>query len=484
MDNNSLKGKTFKGLSWSLIDNIANQGITFIVGLVLARLLTPEEYGIIGIILIFIAIFNGIVDGGLSTALIQKSSPSNVDYNTVFYSNLVLSIVMYVILYLISEPIAAFFSQPILISITKIMGVILIINALSIIHRTILVIRIDFKTQTKISLTASVLSGVLGISSAIYGLGVWSLVIQQLSRQLLSTILLWIWCHWRPSRIFSKHSFVSLFGYGWKIMLSGMINSLWTEIYQIIIGRYYSAASLGQYTRAKQFSDICSSNLTSVVQRVTFPVLVTIKDDQPRLKSAYRKLIRCIMLVTCVLLIGMAGCSESLILLLLGNQWTEASSYLPIICFAGVFYPLSAINLNMLMLQGKSGLYLKLEIIKKCIALVPIIVGIFFNIYYMLWASVIYGIVAYIINAYFSGREINYNIKEQIADIRMPIILSGMMYILIRVVNIPSLSPILNLLIQVVVGALFVIIFLIITKDSDFRDICCTIHKYLRNAKS
>lgn len=484
MDNNSLKGKTFKGLSWSLIDNIANQGITFIVGLVLARLLTPEEYGIIGIILIFIAIFNGIVDGGLSTALIQKAKPSNTDYNTVFYSNLMLSIIMFIILFMVSEPLATFFSQPILVKITKVMGIILIINALSIIHRTILVIQIDFKTQTKISLVASILSGILGILSAIYGLGVWSLVIQQLSRQILSTILLWVLCYWRPSWIFSKRSFVSLFGYGWKIMFSGMINSLWTEIYQIIIGRYYSAATLGQYTRAKQFSDICSSNLTSVVQRVTFPVLVTIKDDKPRLKSAYRKLIRCIMLVTCVLLIGMAGCSESLLLLLLGNQWNEASTYLPVICFAGVFYPLSAINLNMLMLQGKSGLYLKLEIIKKCIALVPIIVGIFFNIYYMLWASVIYGVVAYVINAYFSGREIDYTIKEQVADISRPIILSGLMYLLIRVVNTPSLSPILNLLIQVAVGALFVILFLIATKDSDFRDICSTVYKYLRNAKS
>lgn len=242
----SLKRKTVHGMTWSLVDNIANSGITFLVGLILARLLTPMEYGIMAMITIFIAISTSIIDSGFSNALIRKSEIKRIDYNTVFYFNLAISIFLYIILYIVSPVISSFFKEPILIKVTRVISWILIINALGIIPRTILVVNIDFKTQTKVSLISSIVSGVVGIGMAFYGLGVWSLVGQQLSRQLFNTFFLWIYCRWRPVWEFSADSFREMFGFGSKLLISGLIDTIYKNIYYVIIGHFYSSVQLGQ----------------------------------------------------------------------------------------------------------------------------------------------------------------------------------------------------------------------------------------------
>lgn len=252
----SLKQKTVKGVGWSFADNIANSGITFLVGLVLANILSPEEYGIMAIVTIFIAVSNSIVDSGFSNALIRKTDIRSVDYNTVFYFNLVVSIFLYLILYVSAPAISVFFKEPILVDVMRVIGWILIINAFAIIPRTIFVRTINFKVQTKVSLIASVSSGIVGIGMALTGWGVWSLVGQQLSRQLLNTVFLWIFCHWRPLREFSTQSFKELFGFGSKLLASGLIDTIYKEIYSFVIGGFYTAADLGQYTRASQFNSI------------------------------------------------------------------------------------------------------------------------------------------------------------------------------------------------------------------------------------
>ena len=417
MAEQSLRNKTVRGVTWSFVDSIAGQGITFLVGLILARLLTPSEYGLVGIITIFIAVFNSIVDSGFSSALVRKSDANDVDYNTVFIINIVVSIALYSVLFVSAPAISRFFSQPQLASLLRVMGVIVLINAVAIIQRTIFIKNLDFKTQTKVSLISSIFSGVIGISMAIGGYGVWSLAGQQISRQLLNTTFLWIFSSWLPKMQFSLRSFKDLFNFGWKLMVSCLIDTIWREGSQIVIGKCYSPYSLGQYTRAKQFADLCSSNLTSVVQKVSYPVLSSIQDDRVRLKSAYQKVIKITMLLTFVLMLGIAACAETMIYVLVGEQWLDCVPMLQIICTYGMLYPLHALNLNMLQVQGRSDLFLKLEIIKKIVALGPLLLGVFVDIYWMLVGTLVTGIISYYLNAYYSGPFLNYSIKEQVKDI-------------------------------------------------------------------
>lgn len=413
----SLKNKTIRGVGWSFIDNIASSGITFLIGLILARLLTPEEYGVMAMIAVFIAVSNSIIDSGFSNALIRKVHIERVDYNTVFYFNIVVSIFLYVSLFWASPVISAFFKEPILIDIMRVIGFVLLINALAIIPRTIFVRNVNFKIQTKVSLISSIGSGFVGIGMALAGMGVWSLVGQQLSRQFLNTLFLWLYCKWQPDWEFSVKSFNELFGFGSKLLLSGLINTIYKNIYYIIIGRFYASSVLGQYTRAEQFNTIFSSNLTNVVQRVSYPVLSSIQEEPERLREAYRKVIKTTMLVTFACMLGLAAVARPLISILIGEKWLPAVYFLQIICFAGMLYPLHAINLNILQVKGRSDLYLKLEIVKKIIAVGPITVGIYCGIEYMLWGSVLISVIAYFLNSYYSGRLIGYTTINQMKDI-------------------------------------------------------------------
>lgn len=467
----SLKNTAIKGTIWSGIDSVANQGITFIVGLVLARLLTPEDYGLIGIIAIFISVFNSIVDSGFSNALIRKVDAGDKDYNTVFVSNMAVSVVLCLTLYFCSPIIADFFSRPQLNALLKAMSYIVIINAFAIIQRTILVKRIDFKTQTKVSLISSITSGAIGISMALYGFGVWALVGQQISRQLLNTVFLWVFAKWYPKLQFSIQSFKELFGFGWKLLVSGLIDTTWKQIYQVIIGKCYSPATLGQYTRADQFGAICSSNLTTIIQRVSFPVLSNVQDDKARLKAGYKRIIKITMLVTFSLMLGMAGSAEPMIRVLIGAQWLESVPYLQIICFSMMLYPLHALNLNMLQVQGRSDLFLRLEIIKKCIAVGPILLGIFINIYWMLIGSVFTGFVSYYLNAYYSGPALGYSIREQIVDILPSFRIAFTMAAIVYAMSFIPVSPFVLFPVQIIVGVVTVIALCKITKLPEYQEL-------------
>ena len=413
----SLKNRAVHGAKWSFIDNISNSGVTFLVGPILARLLTPAEYGIMAMIAIFIAVSNSIVDSGFSNALIRKVRIDRVDYNTVFVFNLIVSIVLYILLYTSAPAISLFFKEPVLTNVLRVIGLILIVNALGIIPRTILVRGIDFKTQTKVSIISSVSSGLVGVGMAIMGFGVWSLVWQQLSRQILNSLFLWIFCKWIPQWEFSIKSFKEMFGFGYKLLLSGLLDTLYKNIYYVIIGRCYSPAQLGQYSRAEQFNMIFSSNLTSIVQRVSYPVLSSIREEPERLREAYRQIIKTTMLVTFACMLGLAAVAKPLIIILIGEKWLPAVSFLQIICFSGMLYPLHAINLNILQVKGRSDLFLKLEIIKKTIAVFPILIGIFYGIEYMLWGSVLTSFIAYFLNSYYSADLIRYSTIEQIRDV-------------------------------------------------------------------
>ena len=466
-----LRKKTLHGAGWSFIDNIANYGVSFIVGLILARMLTPQEYGLIGIILIFIALFNTIVDSGFSNALIRNKDAKEIDYNTVFFVNLAVSLLLFVICYFSAPVIATFFNEPQLTPLTRVMGIVVVINAFAIIQRTILIKKINFKIQTKVSLVASVGSGIIGIVMAVLGMGVWSLVAQQISRQLLNTIFLWLWNSWRPRMQFSFASFKEHFGFGWKLLTSSVIDTVWREIYQVVIGKYYAAAALGEYTRAKQFGDIFSSNMTSVVQRVTYPVLSSIQDDKDKLKYGYRRIIKTTMFIAFVCMLMLAAVSRPMIEVLIGNQWGEAAKMLPILCFNMMLYPLHAINLNMLQVQGRSDLFLRLEIIKKCIAVIPLCLGIFVGIYWMLWGSLCAGLFNYYLNSYYSGKFLNYDIITQIKDISPSFFLASVAALMVYAVSFIPMSLYIVFPVQLVVGLVAVIVLSEIFKIDEYKEI-------------
>ena len=483
MSEPSLKKTTVKGVGWSFTDSILSQGITFLVGILLARLLSPEEYGLLGILMIFILISESIVNSGLSSALIRKQDATERDYNTVFLTNLVLSLVMYGVLFLCAPLISLFFEKSQLTILLRVLGIVVVFNALSLVPLTKLTKKVDFKTITYCSFVASVISGIVGISMAFAGCGVWSLVGQQISRQLVHFIALWIANKWLPRIQFSIESFKKLWNFGWKLLISGLINTIWNEIYKVVIGKFYSPATLGQYTQAHFYSDLFSRNLTNVIQRVSYPVLSQLQEERERLKQAYRRVIKVTMLVTFVFMFGLAGCAKQFIYVLIGEQWLPCVGYLQILCFSMALYPLHAINLNMLQVQGRSDLFLKLEIIKKCIAVVPLLLGIFVDIYWMLGGSVIVGWIAYYLNAYYSGPYLNYNVWAQIKDILPSTILSLAMGCVVYLIGLLPLTPYALLPIQILTGAVIVLSICELTHLEEYLELKQMFFDFLKRKK-
>ena len=413
----SLKHKTVKGLGWSALDNAARYGMQFVIGIVLARLLSPDDYGLLGLVGIFTVVCTALVNGGFTTALIRKKDATEDDYNTAFICNFGMSLLLYAVIFVCAPLIASFFNRWELTALVRVSSLGLIIGALGMVQQTCLTKRIDFKTQTKITLVASAISGAMGIGMAVAGLGVWALVAQQLMSHTMRTIQLYIYNRWLPQLRFSKDSFAKLFGFGWKMMVSALLDAVWKELYQVVVGKFYNPATLGQYTRGQHYAKLFSQNLTNVVQRVTSPVLSSIQDEPERMVSAYRRIIRTSMFITAVSLFALGAVSEPLIYCMIGPKWHEASTYLPFICIASTLYPLHAINLNMLQVQGRSDLFLGLEVIKKIIALAPLFIGAFVGIMPMLWTNIAVGIVAFFLNSYYSGRLIGYSSWMQLKDI-------------------------------------------------------------------
>lgn len=455
----SLKGKTIRGIGWSAVENFSKNGVTFIVSIILARLLSPHEYGLIGILNIIITLFNTIVDGGFSNALIRKPNVTEDDYNTAFIVNLIIAFIMATLMFISAPLIASFFDRVELLSLTRVMSFAVIINAFSIVQRTKLTKSLDFKALTQVALFSSITSGVVGIILAFLGFGVWSLVGQVLSLYLLTAVVLNVVSRWLPKTKFCCESFHDMWSFGWKILVSNVIESLWKEMYQVVIGKCYSSNTLGLYTRAKDFSKIFSTNLTAIIQRVSFPVLSSIQEDKVRLKASYRKIIRCTMFITFVMMLSLAACSDTIISVLLGAKWMPCVPYLRLICFVGMFYPLHAINLNMLQVLGRSDLYLKLEIIKKIIAILPLVIGIYGNIEMMLYSSIIVNIIAYYLNTYYSGKMLNYPFIKQLIDILPSFVLAVCLATVQLLISQLDFSIYLVFSLQLVISCIFLVIF-------------------------
>ena len=483
MSKQSLKDKTVKGVAWSGIDNVVQMGVTFVVSIVLARLLSPDDYGLLGLISVFTTVCQALINGGFITALIRKKDATDDDYNTVFISNLAMSLLLYAVVFICSPAIADFFIREELVSLIRVSSFGMIIGALALVQRARLTKRIDFKTQTKITFTASITSGVVGITMAFLGLGVWALVAQQLTTHALSTILLWHFNKWVPRLRFCPKSFHELFGFGWKMMISNILDTLWKELYQVIVGKFYSPATLGQYTRAKHFSRLFSSNITTIVQRVTYPVLSNIQDDKERLVSAYRRIIKTTMFVTTISMFFLGAISEPLLYCLIGPKWHEAATYLPLICISGSLYPLHAINLNMLQVQGRSDLFLGLEIAKKIIGLVPLFVCVFYGVMPMLYVNLANGFIAYLLNSYFPGKLLGYSSWMQLKDIAPSYGLATLIAISVYSLKYLPLTNWIVLPMQIVFGASIFFLFCTKTKMQEYKEVQGMIIPYLKKIR-
>ena len=463
MSKEGLKDKTVKGVGWSAAESILRYGVSFVVGIILARLLTPDEYGLIGILTIFITVFEIIIDGGFINALIRKQDAKDIDYCTVFWTNLVVSIVMAGVLFMCSDLIARFFEREELRGLMRAMSSIVIINALALVQKARLTKALNFKTQTKVAIFAAVGSGLIGIFMAYRGFGVWALVAQQLSNAFLTTLFYWIVNRWIPRIAFSIESFKEMWNFGWKLMLSGIFNSISNQLQQVVIGKAFSPATLGQYTRAYQFGNLFSGNLTSVIQRVSFPVLSAIQDDTAHLKRAYKRVIKVTVFATFILMMMLAAISKPLICVLIGEKWTEAVYLLQIMCFSMMLYPLHALNLNAIQVMGRSDLTLRINIIKNLLIIFPVIAGIFLNIYWMLFVEVLRGYACYYLNAYYTKYVLDYSVAEQIKDILPSIKVSFSVSIPVYILSFLPFSNLIILIIQILFGA--VILYVVCEKN-------------------
>lgn len=454
----SLKQATTKGLFWSSVERFSNQGVQFVFSIILARLLSPSDFGIIAMITIFFAVAQSFVDSGFSNALVRKTDRREEDLSTCFYFNIAVGLAAYIVLFLIAPFVATFYNQPILSPIIRITGLGVVLNSLCVVQQALFTIKIDFKSQAKVTLSATLISGIVGVIFAYRGYGVWALVWQGVASSIVRMGLLWLMSKWYPKTGFSKSSFDYLFGYGSKLLASGLLDTIYNNIYPIVIGKFYTPAQLGNYSRALSFAQLPSSNITSILQRVTFPVLSTIQDDMPRLQTNYRRLLKLSAFIVFPLMMGLAAVTFPLIRIVLTPKWEGCSFYLQIICFALMWYPIHAINLNLLQVKGRSDLFLRLEVIKKIVGVCIMCITIPLGITALCVGMVVSSFIALFINTFYTGKLMDIGYLKQMRDL-LPVLINsllmgGVVFISIQFIT----NDVLKLIVGGIIGVLFYIL--------------------------
>ncbi len=413
----SLSERSLSAIIWVLLDKLGSSSVNFIVTIVLARLLSPEDFGLVAMVMVFFEFSSVFVESGFSTALIREKTISELDKSTTFIFNFVSALFFYIVLFFCAPAIAAFFNQSILVWIVRIMGLNLIFNAFSIIQRTTLIQQVHFKTQTKIRFLTVTLTGICAIVLAYNGFGVWALVIRFGLMDLMDSVLLTIVNRWRPRTQFSWASFRRLFGFGSKILAAAILDKFYTHIYKLLIGKFFLAATLGFYTQANNFTNMVINTLFRTIQNVTYPVLAQLQDEHEKLKEGYRKILKLSSFVIIPAMVILGVMAKPVILALVGEKWLPSVPMLQLLCISGLTYHFSSINLNMLLVLGRSDLSLRLEVIKKVNITIAIVIGLQFGIYGLIIGEVITSYVNLFINAYYSKKFLKYAIREQIRDI-------------------------------------------------------------------
>jgi len=418
----SLKSQAIRGVLWSAVERFSVQGIQFVLSIIIARLVAPSEYGLIAMLGIFLAIAQTFIDSGFSNALIQKKDRTEIDFSTVFYFNIVVSLVAYLILFFSAPYIALFYKEPLLDIITKWVGFNIIISALSIVQRAKLTIQLNFKTQAKASLIAVIVSGICGITMAYYGYGVWALVCQSLLNNLLNTLLLWSFTKWIPACIFSWQSFKKLFSFGSKLLLSGLLHTIYLNLYTLVIGRKYSATDVGYYNRSYSLAQYPSVNIVGVITRAIYPIQCEMQHEEERLSSSFIQYLRMSCYVIFPLMVGLAVLSKPMVLVLLTDKWASMSELLSILCIAYMWYPVMVINNQMLNVRGRSDYFLKAEIIKKIVAIVILLLTMPLGLKILCFGILFYNILDMGIIIVFTKKVMSTGFRQQFQAI-LPIFL-------------------------------------------------------------
>jgi len=428
----SLKNKTLVGLVWVGFDTIILRGASFISTILLARWLGPSEFGLIGMISVFIAIGGTIVDSGMTASIIRLKAAKEEDLTTVFYMNMGLSILFYLIIFLVAPLISDFYRQPVLTNLLRVYSLSFVISGFSAVQLAILNSKMEFKKIMQLNMPGTILGVIGGLTFGYFKYGVWSVVFMYLITQFFQSCVLWLKSDWRPKLLFSVDSARLHFKFGYKLMLSGLLNTVFQNIYNIIIGRYYSVKELGFFERARSLNEYPVTILNNILGKVTYPLLSKIRDDKNKISEVYRNIIKLSFFITCPLMFSVAAVATPLFNLILGPEWSKAIQYFQIICLASVFYPVHVFNLNIFKVYGRSELFLKLEIIKKVIILLGVFIGFKFGVLGLVWSSVICNFLALFVNTYYSSDLVNYSSKQQILDFIPTFIISGLIFCVVK----------------------------------------------------
>lgn len=474
----NLKGKTKKGLYWSFFNQFSNYGMNFIVGIVMARLLSPSDFGITALPAVFMAIASTIQDGGLANALIRKKEVTNKDLSTTFYYSICLGVVLYLTLFLSAPLIADFYHTPILVSLIRVTAIGFLYSPLITPQNILLRRRLDFKTLTKISLVTRVFGATVGIVMAYVGYGVWSLVISNLLAGMFTLLIAWLVVRWLPKYGWSKESFKYLWGYGNKIMFSAIIENLYSNIAPVFIGKYYSPAQLGIYNRAQGYASMPSQNIAGAINNVSFPVLSKMQDDTEKLAYNYRRMLRLSAFVIFPIMLMLSALARPLVITMITEKWEHSIIFLQIMCFSMMWYPIHAINLNLLMVKGRSDLFFRLEIIKKITGISILLITLPMGLVPFCYGGIFSSMVALIINTYYTGKLIHIGYIKQMKDLLPIFSLSMFVWIVIHISNYFISNYIVQLIVGGSVGLIVYLGFAFLFKFDELNDV-----KYLLKRK-
>lgn len=424
MEDDSLRAKATSGVAWSALERFGQQGCAFVVQIVLARLLVPEQFGLIAMVAVFIAISNVLIDAGFSRALIQRKELTDLDVTSVFYFNLLIAILLALFLYTVAPAIAQFYESEELVTIVRILSVSLIFSGLGAVHKARLSREMRFKKLFFVSFPATLCGGIVGVVMAVQGYGVWALVTQALLMKSMATAFLWLHSGWRPSLAFDSQSIREMFPYASRLAVSGVLNTVFSNLYVLVIGKVFTPIEVGMFQRARSFQQLPVQNIQSIVGRVAFPLFSSIQNDPVRMKGGMRKAIQ---LVSLLILPGMAllsAIAEPMILVLIGEQWQAAVPYLQLLCIVGAMYPLNAMNLNLLAAIGRSDLFLRLEVIKKIFIILNIAITYRFGVKAMIYGMVVSSFIALLLNTYYTKKFVVYGIVQQLVDLSRLVVIS------------------------------------------------------------
>lgn len=444
----NLKKQTKQGVIWSAVQRFSLQGTQFVITLFMARLLSPREYGIVGMLSIFLAVSGVFIDCGFTSALTRKQNRTHEDLCTVFWFNIVIACIAYIILFIGAPYISAFYNMPELTLLTRVLGLTVIIGAFNSVQYTLLVTKLDFKSITKVTFPTTILSGIIGILCAYFGFSYWALVVSAIFSTTMGVICYWHFSDWRPSLSFSKSSFKEMFSFGSKLLLTSLIDTTYNNLYGLVIGKKFSANVLGNYTRAESYANFPSISVSGVMQRVTYPVLCKIQNNDMDLRESYRKFLKLTAFVIFPMMFGLSALAKPFVILIIGEQWTFCAELLQILCFSLIWYPIHAINLGILQVKGRTDLSLKLEIIQKVLGTLILFVAIPWGIIVLCYSRIINSFLCLFINTHYSGKLINLSIFQQLADFLPTILSSTIMFILMKI----SITPLESLLLQLIGG--------------------------------